>query len=336
MLLTLKDAKNSRISSVLGVCKDSSEFKSYVNEAIERLMVRGDWPGTYERIRLCLTEGCITFPRAVEAIRELAVCGKAIQPRNAWYEFLYDGEGIVDSSRTSCAGVQFIYRGIYPTFADMSGHNYLRIYYTQASDINKKVLIFGYDANNQWIRSTYNGAQIDGFYMYLTNPFTDSPFTLSSITGVQKDETDGDVLLYEVIASTGAQRQLGVYQPSETVAGYQRYFLSGLGTTDTGTPTCNTIKTITAMAKLRHLPAVADSDYLYISNIPAIKDMAMSIRLSESDSAQNEAQALMLEKKAVREMNHHKQNVEGEGTAAIGMNVYGSAKLERQRIGLLI
>lgn len=337
MRAILANVRSSRIPQVLGMCSDSDKLVSYVNEAMQRLIVRGRWNGSFQRIRICSDSGCITLPRQIAAIHEMAVCGMPVSIRNQFWEFLMNGLGVQwDKSESSCScpGPNFIDRGWFPTYADIIGTKTLRLYASVLTDYGKRILVQGYDSNNQWVRTLDSGVYIDGYYMTLADPFTDSEFTFTSITGIQKPETDGNVLLYEV-NSSGDQRQLGVFEPDETVPHYRRYFMKNSGGL-CDTSCCNNTVTFTGIAKLEFIPVVNDTDYLFIDNIPALKEMCQAIRMSEMDTAQSQAQALVYEKRAIRELNHEKLTYNPEDQTAIGCHVFGSARLNKRNIGRLM
>lgn len=328
-MLTLKDAKNSRIPSYLGTCPDSDDFVSYINEAMNRLITRGNWNGSYQRIRLCTTNNCLTFPREIVTVQSLAVCSQNVPVKNMWWEFVPNAGYSLNGCSDACPGPGFIDRGFYPIFNDMSsGGGYLRAFASMASDYGKKIHIFGYDSNNQWIRSTEGGVQIDGFKMTLASPYVQSSFIVTNITGVQKEETDADVNLYEVDPADGSLLQLGTYEPSETVASYRRYQFNG-----SQCDTCTT--TFTGIAKLNFIPVSVDSDYLYISNLPALKEMCKAIKFGEMESADSERKSLYHERRAITELNHEKQNLNGDDTIPIKIRPFGSATNRYRMIGRL-
>lgn len=309
---------------------------------MQRLIERGNWKGSIQRIRMCLDNGCVTLPRQVLSLKDMSFCDRAIPIRNQWWEYLPNGDGVMHASNcgstcaASCPGTQAIDRGFHPTFSDVRAPNKrLRIYVQLASDYGKRMLIQGYDSNNDFIRTIDDSVNVDGIWLTFTDPYVDLPFDISSITGIQKDVTNGDVLLYEIDTITGLQRLIGRYEPSETVAQYHRYLITDFGNTGSGCCTNESTRTITALAKLDFIPVSVPTDYLFIDNIPAIKEMCQSIRFSEMDTAQAQAQALIHEKKAIRELNHQKQNLNGDDQVAVIQRVYGSAALWKKSIGRL-
>lgn len=337
MRLTLRDMRESRLPRVLGVSPTSDDFTAFINEGIERLIQRGHWEGTYQRINLCVNDGCLTFPRQVASISGITFCNSPIKSFNQWYEFLEEGNGTLyaNGCNSSCPGPAFLDRGHYPTLSDITGANKrIRIYPRSITDVGKKVLIKGYDENNNWIRTNLGSdGWIDGFYLTIADPFVDSDFDIKSITDVIKDETNDVVLMYE-LSTAGVERLLGSYEPSERVASYRRFFISafdGHGT-GCGCSTCSS-KSITALAKLEYMPVKNENDPLYISHRPAIKEICMSVRFGEMDTDRAQRQAILHEKRAIRELQHQQDNITPKNSIPVSMKVFGTAALNRRNIG---
>lgn len=334
MRATFADVKTSRIPTVLGLCSTSSDLKSYVNEAIYRLIQRGKWKGSTQRFRMCVNDGCITIPRQFSSITDIAFCDEPVRIRSMFWEFLQNGQGIESSTMCGCPGAGFIDRGYFPTFNDITAGHEVRIYPTIASDIGKRVLIQGTDSNNLSVRTLDGSTYVDGVYVTITSPFAQTTFAFNSITGIQKPVSDGNILIYGVDPDDETDLiQLAALEPTELVASYRRYMISGYGSSTCSCPT--TTRSLTGIAKLEFMPVVVDSDYLYIDNIPAIKEMCMSIRFGEMDSPSAEAKAILHEKNAIKELNHQMISDNPGSTIAVSMKGQGSAALSRKRIGQL-
>src|SRR5687768_17236047 len=142
MRLTLSDLQASRLPNQLGVCPTSSDFISIVNEAVSRLIIRGHWEGSYQNMNLCVSDGCLTFPRQIASISEVSLCGEPLPISNMWYSFMPGGDGVsyVNGCARGCPGTRFLYRGIYPTFADIvPGNKIVRLYAQSTTDYGKRV-----------------------------------------------------------------------------------------------------------------------------------------------------------------------------------------------------
>lgn len=316
MRTTLADAKHpaSGIARVLNLSPDDDRFTAYVNESERRLVTRLKSFGTVTRYQICATEGCITWPRHIAAIEAAAVCDNPIPIRNGWFESLENGYGLQgDADCSNCnGGLQLYDRPNACVFADIRGTDkVIRVYADVAEDADAKILLQGYDENNNWIRTEPNGAGngwVDGEYVSISTVATDSTKTFSAITGVQKPATNGVVRLYEYDTATTVQRAIAVYEPDETRPWYRRSLIGGLSAISNDSD-CET-KTVTVWVKLDFIPVVNDTDWLVIGNLPAIKDMCQSIRKAEANLFE---EATAWEARAVNELQKELRHYRGDG-----------------------
>jgi hypothetical protein len=322
---TLADAKDpsSGIQTVLGICPADARFTGYVNRAQKALLDRGRWCGTIVREQLCVSNGCLTWPRHIATIEMVDVCKAPVPMHNQWWEFMGNSAGLQPSD-CSCS-LRMVDRGMAVTFADISGTNKkLRLYYTEATDIGKTILVQGYDENNVFIRTVIGGVMSDGFEMTLADPFVESTFTVSRITGIQKPLTDGLVRLFQVDSDSGDQLPLGVYEPTETKPWYRRSYLSNLPTA-CGSCGCSD-KQVNVIVKLEYIPARVDTDYLIIPNLEAIRTMIQSMKKREDNL---ELESLALEKAAIRELNHELRTHTGD-RISINVPIFGDGRIDNR------
>ncbi len=281
MKVTLGDAK-SRIAKHLNLCATDSRTTEYINEAQRRLIESGKWKGTYGKFTICVTDGCIAWPRQIETIETVALNQSVGTVRNDWFEFVESGYGLLDNKDN--VGYQLIDRGESPTQKDMSGEGKnIRVYAFLEADAGKIINIQGYDENNAWIRTASGGSYIDGQNVTLVNGYVDTTKKFKSITGIRKDVTQANVQLYEITdASAPTLVDLATYEPNETLPSYRRSIIPSLG----GAAGCEsgTDKkvAVTVIAKLRFINAVNDTDVLMVSDLYAIKNMATAIKLEEN------------------------------------------------------
>ena len=286
MKVTLGTAK-TRIAKHLNLCATDSRTTEYINEAQRRLIESGKWKGTYGKFTLCATKGCIAWPRQIETIESVAVCETPGVIRNQWFEFVETGYGLLDNKDN--VGVQILDRGESPTQSDMSGAGKkVRVYAFLEADAGKTITIQGYDSNNNWVRTLKSGSGSsavyqDGEVVTLVNGYVDTTTTFKSITGVQKDVTQGNVQLYELTDPAAPTLvDIATYEPNETLPSYRRSLipsLAGAGGCESGT---DKKVAVTVIAKLRFIDAVNDNDVLLISDLYAIKNMALAIKLEEN------------------------------------------------------
>lgn len=196
------------------------------------------------------------------------------------------------------------------------------MYADVAEDAAAKILLFGNDENGNWIRSESSpGVWHDGLYVSLSGgPNLSSKF-FTALTGVQKPVTKGAIRLYEYDTVLTTQRALAVYEPTETNPSYRRSFI---GSICPGAD-CDTVQ-VMVMAKLEFIPVSADTDWLLIGNLPAIKDMCQSILKSErnlfDESVQWEARAVQALR---RELSHYRGHGVVQPIRMVPRNIGGPA-----------
>lgn len=340
MRKTLNDVSSSRLPQAIGVCADDlTRLAKILNEATQRLInasgETGFYGGWYRTVfNVTCDNPYITLPREIARIGGADICRHPINIANQWYEFLEAGPGLQTDSSCQCGPLAMYDRGNFPTAYDLTGTNkFIRVYPTSASDVNRRILISGAtDVNNTRIYTQDGSNPVDGFYLVLTQPFTTSSFTINSFKGIVKDPTFGDVILKEVDATTGEETLLSRYAPDETTPSYRRYFIKSLPKPVYPATTVQ----VEAMAKLEFIPLVRGTDFLLISNIPALKEECRSIIHSEMDEPQFKSMAILEHRQAVKLLNEELTHYLGKQNPAITMSVSGLEGLHRERIGTLI
>jgi hypothetical protein len=297
MRVTLQDAIDFGIPTVIGACGLDPRFLRVLNEGIQRLLFKGKWWGTVQRFRFCVTDGEVTLPKQIATIEAAAVCGYPVQVRDMWYEFLENGFGIrqaqFDQPSTS-NGSNFnrvwgtnecLYRGRYPTFSNVMGTDKrLNLFCDRSSDIGKPVLLLGWDQNNNWIRTLQSGTMADGEVVQLLQaPGSQTINLFSSVTDIQPpNNLDGQWWLYEFSTTALTNRLIGHYQYDDTRPSFARYLLPGINQQQPTPSTCN-YTPIELAGKLDFIPAKKPTDYLIIGNLPALKEICMGINNSENE-----------------------------------------------------
>jgi len=342
-LLRLKDIRQSRIPEAIGACAaDNGKLIEIVNEAQERLIFAGGetgWWGSWFKTAFTVdgrADPYITVPRNIARLINLDVCKRPVRIQNEFYEFLEAGVGL-QPSQCGCNPIETYDRGLFPTFSNMSSNTRLRFYITNAADVARRVLVQGTDQNGRPIYSLDGVDQVRGLYLDFTQPFVQMPFDLTTLDGLQKDYTVGEVRVFEVDNTTGIQRLILTMEPGEAVAGYRRYFLNGLpqnccNITDPATTTVQ----VTAMAKLAFIPVAVDTDYLTIQNLPAMKEACMAVRFGEMDDAMSAGMNGVHSKAAIKLLNGELRHHLGTERPAVNYAPFGTAHLNKQRIGSLI
>jgi hypothetical protein len=90
------------------------------------------------------------------------------------------------------------------------------------------------------------------------------------------------------------------------------------------------------MAKLAFVPANRDTDFLIIGNIPALIEECKSIRYADMDSPNAAAMEAKSHAKAINLLNKELAHYTGKLQPAVNFAPWGTASLERHRIGRMI
>jgi hypothetical protein len=149
-MITLTDLQTPQFMQAAGFCTGDVKFLEILNDAVNELLIRGDWPGTLVPIRVCIKNGCVTWPRYVGQVRKINNCNASVPIGNQWFQFMEHGHsrgpeawynswgwrgGCIDGA----ANMQF--RA--PTYNDVYGTDcYLRVYPMAQEDAGATVKIF--------------------------------------------------------------------------------------------------------------------------------------------------------------------------------------------------
>lgn len=322
MLKTLLEAKQSRsLKTVAAKCPNSDEFVDLVNEASRRLLNRGDWYGTVVPIQVCVTNGCIVWPRYVGHVRKMNVCNQPVPMRNSWYTFLqydnprfyegwlagwgygsYDGGYSYPNWYSGLGSQVFTTGGVEtPVFQDIMGDGRLLRFYPQVqADVGKNVIVFGTDNNGQILRrKTGTDTWEDGWELTLAIPYVSTSDYVRHIDRILFDDHEGPIRAFAYNVADDVLEDVGSYEAHDNNPSFVRYNLStGVGCN--GGEGCGCIRSVTALVKLRYVPAIYDTDLVLIDNLDALKLMIQCIRYEE---AGERAQARAAEADAIHELN---------------------------------
>jgi len=328
MRLTLGMIKQGRTPQALGVCADDPRLVQWLNEAQERLLNRGRWYGTVARVMFCVSDNCVTWPREVATIEAIKLADASVPIRNLWYEFRqFSGPNVPQEWDAAGSSLELVDRGMSPTVSDIRGTNKkVRVYATRAEDEGKRILVQGRDENGQWIRTNDGGTIVDGEWITLSLTGTDSVnYFDGGITGVQKDVTSYDVLMYQW-GGTSVERLLGRYQPTEVAPMYRRSYIRNMPYAGS-----NELTQVEAIVSLQHVPVVTDTDWFIIQNEPALKLGALSVKLEEvgeTDRAEIEM------RKAIRELQRQLDKMSSDTNVVIATG-HGTATPNRLFSGFM-
>jgi hypothetical protein len=121
-----------------------------------------------------------------------------------------------------------------------------------------------------------------------------------SIDAINKTATKGWVRVYAVDPTTGAEYCIAILAPDETLPQYRRYAIPGHEREEGSN--------VTVLAKRKFIPVVTDDDDLIVTNLGALKMMAIAIEKEENN---NLDEAMKYEEKAVELLREELKEVEG-------------------------
>lgn len=337
----------SRLPQMIGLCQgDVAQIAQAVNEAQRRLITCkevGDegWNGTWAEMAFIMsrTSPYLTLPREVARIEAATVCSHPIPVQNQFFEYLQFGNGRL---RTTSRQLRWPLTAAYSrnnavSFVDLSNPpQNIQVFATDPADMDgtHRVLIQGTDNNGSNIYSQDGLVRVSGQYVTLESPFVAFPVPVNSITGIQKDITNGPVQIFQVDPTTGESVLLLTMEPGETVASYRRYYFDSLPVNCCQNQVTATTVTVTAIAKLDLIPSVVDTDYLLLTSAEAIIEECASVRYSQVDNPTSQQMALTKHTQAVRFLTGELSHVNGIDTPAVSFKPFGSADLRRVRIGM--
>lgn len=340
--LTFADVKASRIPLSLGLCPTDERLLQWCNEGREQLMNRaiGGFWGQTVRVQMCVSDGgCLVWPREAADVVAVAVCKTPIPIYNDLYPFI-ENVGHVEncdscSCGCQCGGMALLSDNttVASALTVLTTGNTIRFYPADEADVGKTVLVQGYDQNLIWVRTTVGGVVIDGEQVTLALPFVDTAtrWYRGAPVSIQRQATAYRLLMYEHDVTNGGDRLLASYQPDETRPSYRRSILPGLSGTNCGSTAstscggCGTTPLITAIIKLGYVPILTDQDWVYPSNLTALKYVIRSRkRDEENDDAGSEADL----QRAIRELRRELDSMAG-GRQNVRIHISPTAEFSR-------
>jgi len=304
------------------------------------------WWGSWAEVafQVSRTAPYLTTPRGISRIEAVNVCDRNITLWNQFYEYLEFGNGRMPKLRPFCDWPYHaaFTRNNVPTFLDINpAPQFIQVVAQDPADIaaSKTVLIQGIDVNGNALYNTPPGLpQQIGTRLVLQNPFSMLQTQMNSITGIQKDVTQGPVQFFQIDPNTGAAVLLLTMEPTEQTANYRRYFFNALPATCCGTASSPQTLTITAICKLEPLPLVSDTDYFLLQGDAALEAItleAQAIRYSKVDESAAKTMSSGHHKDAVQILNGILANYMGVDAPAVLFKPFGSATLRRKHVGMI-
>lgn len=260
------------------------KFNRYINLVSERFINSGKWLGMMKEIAVASSGGYFTLPPrfvAALAVKD-GMTGCPVQLASRWYAYRY-GMALQDSSLWATYG----YSGAidmgdgFVTFKDSPyATYYLRFTRASVDDAGMQVLLKGRDENGDAIFTNVDPASYEGMTVTLTASVTTTTQKFSGrLEFLQKLRSKGYLYLDAVDVSTGGVTRIGYFAPNETVPNYHRYAV-GCASEDSW---------VSAICKVRYMPAVADSDEVIPSNVGALRAGLAAIKCeNEGDTVRRD------------------------------------------------
>jgi len=307
--LRVKSLRGNRIPETLNVGADDLRIPQWATGFQERAFAMGRWWGSFQLARFCINAGCIVLPREVATIEAVNLDNRRVMLSNMWGQFLRPhcdvgcstGNNSVPLGMTlnngcgcgcGCYPQTIEDRGNVVSMSTTVGTTQKIRTYCNAADNGKKITFQGYDSNGNWVRLPNADAEvIDGEEVVLSYPFvdTDTVWAAGAPTGVIKDTTLYNVLVYSYDTVSAEEVNLANYQPDETEPTYRMVSIPGFNGADCGCSTTGT-RTLLAIVSLQSLPLVADNDWLLFQNLAAYKMGMLAEKYFEAgDIAQGDA-----------------------------------------------
>lgn len=350
--LRLYDCRVSELPATNGLCaSDIRSVANLVNRCQRRLLYAkeaGDegWYGTFAEALftgVSRTDPFITLSRNVARIEAVTICHHPVPVRNQFFEYLDFGNGRMPRLwPCDNFGVMDTFsRNNAVTFRDLpSTPSKIRIYTTDPADDGsaKRVLLQGFDQNGSRIFSQDGENQVEGEYLFVNTPFTDSVNSFSApLQGIQKDVTLGTIQFFSVDPVTGDETLIHTMDPGEQVASYRRYYFHNLPFSCCHTAITPSVQTIDikAILKLELVPVNVDQDYCLLQNLEALIEEAKAIHFSDMEDAGAKSQAAVHHLNAVRLLISELRHYYGKDEPAVNFRPFGSARLNRLNVKMM-
>ncbi len=333
-LPTFAQAKASNaLKTAVGSCENTDEFLQIVNDATQRLMYRGDWPGTVLPLHVTVQRGLVTFPRQVGTVKYINVTKRYVPVWNNTYEFLPHWW-----AGGSCCGAwtqwldplapAMTQYGTACVFAQPPTNTCVLQIQGIPDDTGAVIQFFGTDPQGNSLRTDNgDGTFSDGISLTLNQPFTVGTQLVKYIGRVIKPVTQGPITLFSLDTVDATQTALAIYDPGDTNPSFAQYHLHAT--------CCNPTVTWSAVAqvKLKFIPVAVDSDLVLIPNLQALALFIKGIRFGE---AGDRANSLAYQADAVKELNLQYADMIPDTQIPIQIQPFGSAPPIRAGIGRII
>jgi hypothetical protein len=291
-----------------------------INEVCERFFVSGRWKGMIVEVDLDASQGYVTLPRRCEAVLGITVAKAPRTPFGRWYCFVPGGPGQLDGSTYNGTDLVLDAGDSHPVFRDPPYESFrlrVKVPSTSDRDTGNYMVLKGNDADGN---SVFGADGSEGLQLNLTAAENTTTQYFSALTGVLKPLTNGYVTLWAVNAS-GAETQIGEYEPGETNVGYRRYMVQRASGSE--------IPTVRALCKRRFVPVQSEHDDIIPDNMGALKLGLISLKYEDTNDLERSTEyfnkALSLLNAELREQRGSQFN-----TVRFSPHGFGLGRINRQ------
>jgi hypothetical protein len=335
---------------------DINSCARILNRAQERVLYAKEandegWVGSWTEMvfRVNYENPYLTTPRGVGRIEAIDICGRPVPLRNQFWEYMLFGNGrLAQRDRwRNCRNryTEAATRNYSCTFHDLApGAQQIQVMAANSADYAPnpqtntvaRVLVQGYDQWGHPIVTQDGGNTVQGEFVTLKAPFamTVNQFYGPALIGLQKDMTLGEVQVLQFSPGNAQTQLIAVMEATETVAWYRRYYLHELPRHCCPCPGQPGSVEVTALAKLDLIPVISDPDYLLIQSLEALTLECQSLRMDRMDESASAGKADKYHLGAIRLLIGQLTAMEGRNNPSINWRPFGSAGLERLRVGM--
>jgi len=261
------------IQKIFGTCDEESLLKQ-ITDVVALLANKGDIDPLLGEMDICVdSEKCVTLPAEVEVPLAVNVNGRPGMGRDRWFNFHLNGPGDCGEHCTPC---QFYWQdgAETPLFRELAAASKLVAFVDKVEDANAELRVYGYDANNVFIRTQENGVWVDGYRVPtifgFAMPEAGAPY-FSRIVRIKKARTVGPIRLTSLDVSATTGTLIGMYQFDETDPIYRRIKLS------------KPAKWVRVAYRKRRFKIVNQQQVLPMTSRRAIIEMARAIKAYDND-----------------------------------------------------
>lgn len=300
------------VNRTIGSLFNSSDFKPYLNQAIEQLTISGRWDGALVYVTFDSSTGFITLPYEYASILGVNVDYGVNPIFSQFHRYLESGPGKLDETKPTPGFLMDMGDG-YATLVDPpTADSTLQIVLTAAGDIGQIIRLYGTSSGVE----VFDSSGVRGMNVTTTGLTTNVATVFDVVTGIEcpvNSTTGAPTLtakwyLYSVAPDT-TTTLLSTYYPPDIRPSYHRY---QLGTTT---------KPITCLCQRRFIPIYSDYDWVIPGNIRAIKAAMQAV---QCEDANNYEQAMPLWATAYDILNKMTHSTRGAAKPELNFMPWGS------------